>query len=649
MTTKAERRCTECGAELLAATGSCPRCLLAYALEAPGEGAESTRRQEPLLSELQENFPHLEIRERIGEGGMGWVYRARHRELGRDIALKILAATVADEPRFAERFVREARALARLDHPAIVRVHDFGCSGGYWHLMMELVEGVNLRQRLAHGALAPAEALAIVPQLCSALQYAHEHGVVHRDIKPDNVLIATDGRVKLADFGLAKLIDPPADLGRTDSGVVMGTLHYMAPEQLHRPRDVDQRADIYSLGVLLYEMLTGELPLGRFQTPSQRVRVDVRIDDIVLKLLATEPERRYQKVAQVSRDLAAVADGAPGGLPWTRRFEVGWGGWLAFALVGWSVFWLKVVRGAEGGDWSYQTKLLLVTLFHFAVLVRLGSKRAGRASPQRAALQQVIGALCATGLFFAGGAVFARGALEALDALCPEYVSAAADVESVAQVATQTAAAFADVSREPPALLADPAPPPALWRRLSLVLLGALLWMVGGAVFALACWREATAWRVLRLSAVALGPALVPALALALWWSSAITGSAPREAVRGVVVRELDVDATLARLRSAAAGLGFGVVAQFEVELTLTPRDEHVAQRRCVVIGLEQRSPWRRWRLHDRRPPYRQHPEILVRLTQEPDGRTRVEHHAGWTSRPFQAREFAKLARTIAG
>src|SRR5262249_10626203 len=146
------------------------------------------------------------------------------------------------------------------------------------------VDGVNLRHVLREGRLKPEEALKIVPQICEALQYAHEQGGVHRDIKPENILVDKRGPVKIADFGLAKLLGQKAAAsGLTGSRQVMGTPHYMAPEQMERPLEVDHRADIYSLGVVFYEMLTGELPLGRFAPPSQRVEVDVRLDEVVLR------------------------------------------------------------------------------------------------------------------------------------------------------------------------------------------------------------------------------------------------------------------------------------------------------------------------------------------------------------------------------
>src|SRR6185503_9193185 len=170
-------------------------------------------------------------------------------------------------------------------------IHDFGQTDGLFWLVMEYVDGTNIRQAMRAGQIEPKEALAIVPQICDALQYAHEHGVVHRDIKPENVMLDKSGRVKVADFGLAKLMEHgPADASLTVAGQVMGTPHYMAPEQWEKPTTVDHRADIYSLGVVFYEMLTGELPLGRFEPPSHRVAMDVRFDEIVLRTLEKSPE-----------------------------------------------------------------------------------------------------------------------------------------------------------------------------------------------------------------------------------------------------------------------------------------------------------------------------------------------------------------------
>ncbi|MGA2051669.1 MAG: serine/threonine-protein kinase [Opitutales bacterium] len=263
----------------------------------------------PKPEQLAVSFPQLEILEFIGQGGMGAVYKARQPALDRLVALKILTPQVGDDPGFAERFTREARALALLSHPNIVAVHDFGQSGGFPYFIMEYVDGLNLRQIERAGKLAPREALQIIPQICEALQFAHDEGIVHRDIKPENILVDKRGRVKIADFGLAKLLgrDLPGGAPITEAGHVIGTPHYMAPEQVEHPLEVDHRADIYSLGVVFYEMLTGELPLGKFAVPSQKAAMDQRLDDVVLRALEKEPQQRYQQASEVKTAVETIA------------------------------------------------------------------------------------------------------------------------------------------------------------------------------------------------------------------------------------------------------------------------------------------------------------------------------------------------------
>ncbi len=260
-------------------------------------------------AEIAEHFPNLEVLGLLGEGGMGVVYKARQRTLDRIVALKVLPPRDDLDAGFSDRFAREARALARLDHPNIVRVHEFGEEDGLFYLVMEYVEGVTLRDVIEGHEMAPTQALSVVPQICDALQYAHDQGVVHRDIKPENVLLGTDGAVKIADFGLAKIVGAVEDRTLTRHGQVMGTLHYMAPEQIEHPGDVDHRADIYSLGVVFYELLTGELPIGRFDPPSERVQVDVRLDRVVLRALQKRRDQRYQRASDVKTDVSAVSSG----------------------------------------------------------------------------------------------------------------------------------------------------------------------------------------------------------------------------------------------------------------------------------------------------------------------------------------------------
>ncbi len=268
----------------------------------------------------------------LGTGGMGVVYRARHLQLARTVALKVLARTFASDPEFIERFRREAKALAALSHPNVVMVYDFGIERGLPWLAMEYVDGVSLRKLITERRLPPEEALGIVPQLCDALEYAHAAGIVHRDIKPENILIDRTGAVKIADFGLSKMLDRAARGGTlTGTDVAMGTPHYMAPEQFENFRGVDHRADIFSMGVVFYEMLTGELPLGRFHPPSRKARVNSRLDEIVMKTLEREPDERYQRAREVKRDLTGMSVGAPPprhGLKYTANVP-----WWVFVLV----------------------------------------------------------------------------------------------------------------------------------------------------------------------------------------------------------------------------------------------------------------------------------------------------------------------------
>jgi tRNA A-37 threonylcarbamoyl transferase component Bud32 len=285
--------------------GLCPACALERAASVPSTGISGRHTPPQTIEDIAPQFPDLEILELLGAGGMGAVYKARQPQLDRTVALKILSHDLAQEPAFVERFNREGKMLARLSHPNIVAIFDFGTAGPYCYLLMEYVDGVNLRQAMRTGGFKPQEALVLVQDVCSALQFAHEEGILHRDIKPENILIDSKGRVKIADFGIAKLVGAgtPSDVTLTLQGSILGSPHYMAPEQIETPGDVDQRADIYSLGVVLYEMLTGELPIGRFALPSEKAAMDARIDAIVLRTLEKEREYRYQTVSELRTDV----------------------------------------------------------------------------------------------------------------------------------------------------------------------------------------------------------------------------------------------------------------------------------------------------------------------------------------------------------
>jgi len=302
--------------------GLCPECLIQAGFPTGLETESAAGRSAfvpPPIADLAKLFPQLEILELIGKGGMGAVYKARQKQLDRIVALKILPPDIGADPLFAERFAREAKALAKLNHPGIVTLYEFGESGGQFYFLMEFVDGVNLRQLLQTGRVSSREALAIVPQICDALQFAHDQGIVHRDIKPENILLDRRGRVKVADFGLAKIMandsEPAAVQGSaagsvnlTEAGKVMGTPNYMSPEQIIAPAEVDHRADIYALGVVFYQMLTGELPGKRIAAPSSKVHIDVRLDEIVLRALEKKPELRYQQASELKTKVETIVE-----------------------------------------------------------------------------------------------------------------------------------------------------------------------------------------------------------------------------------------------------------------------------------------------------------------------------------------------------
>ena len=282
------------------------------------------------IDELAPFFPQLEILECLGRGGMGVVYKARQKSLNRLVALKLIAPERAGDADFAWRFEKEAQALAALNHPHIVAVHDFGQAGGFYFLLMVYVDGVNLRQLLQSRRLTPAEALSIIPPVCDALQCAHSMGIVHRDIKPENLLLDRRGVVKIADFGVAKIAaqhsgvesSPEHDsTSESRATFAFGSADYAAPEQRNAAA-LDHRADLYSLGVVLYEMLTGERPKDPWEPPSRRVQVDIRIDEIVLRALERTPELRFATAAEFRTKVEEVRRGSISHRRWNTPRKV---------------------------------------------------------------------------------------------------------------------------------------------------------------------------------------------------------------------------------------------------------------------------------------------------------------------------------------
>jgi serine/threonine protein kinase len=310
-TPRNQEDCPQCGVVLYGGvlSGLCPKCLLQGLRGTPAEGTETLwpPSVEVLAKAMRGNG--VEPIEFIGRGGMGAVYKGRQYSLNRIVALKVMPQAPDDGSiihRF-QRFKREARSLARLSHRNVVGVYDFELAGDFLYFTMDFVDGQTLRQRLKSGPLSPSYAFKLFLQLCDGLQHAHQSRVIHRDVKPENLLVDEGGVLKIVDFGLAKLNGAGAsNEWKTLDNRRMGTPHYMAPEQVEKPQAVDHRADIYSAGVVLYEMLTGELPLGRFSAPSQKANVDSSLDTVLFRALEKDLTRRYQDIREFKRAVVAA-------------------------------------------------------------------------------------------------------------------------------------------------------------------------------------------------------------------------------------------------------------------------------------------------------------------------------------------------------
>ena len=291
--------CRTCGGPVSGpeSSSNCPRCLLKMGIDEPTIAQDLQRFDLPTPQQLDRAIPRLDVIDLIAHGGMGAVYRARQPELDRIVAIKVLPAELSRNHVFAERFAQEARTLAKLNHPNIVTIHDSGIASGWCYIVMEHVEGITLRDAISQKSISPEHALDMVPELCDALKAAHRQGIIHRDIKPENILLSRDGFAKIADFGIAKLL---SNVGESEFNA--GTRRYMAPEQMVGNPDIDHRADIYSLGVVLYELLTGKVPGEEFIPPSKTAGIDQRLDLVIRKTLERRPELRYQDVKEIAEE-----------------------------------------------------------------------------------------------------------------------------------------------------------------------------------------------------------------------------------------------------------------------------------------------------------------------------------------------------------
>lgn len=321
--------------------------------------------------------PNYRILEKIGEGGMGVVYRAHDNRLNREVAIKVLRVDPsrrlpAEKVREIQaRFYKEAQAAARLNHPNIVAIHQVGHSGGQPYIVMEYLRGKSLLEKMEE-PLAMREVIRIAIQICEALDYAHSQGVIHRDVKPDNIVVMEDGRAKIADFGIARIED--ADVGLTQAGVLLGSPAYCSPEQLRDFSNVDGRADLFSLGVILYQWLTGKLPFEGSSSPEIITRILTKdpmlprslnpeippsLEALMMRALAKDPSERIGSAREFRAGLERIlhlVEGAPAEvLGPTAPLEVPKGkrsrlpvlltGILLLALVGYGVMSLMGERG----------------------------------------------------------------------------------------------------------------------------------------------------------------------------------------------------------------------------------------------------------------------------------------------------------------
>jgi hypothetical protein len=311
--------CPECGTTLPPGADptqrfvECPECGARVDLATDDEGTRvATPGDETALLTRVLGRGRYRIDSLLGRGGMGTVYRGTQLNLDREVAIKVLSPELTGNEAFRRRFRREAGALAALDHPNIVTVHDLDVEDGLHYIVMAYVAGpdgppLSLRELMVE-PLEEELALRVVQQTCSALSYAHGRGIVHRDIKPGNILLDAQGNAKLADFGIARVAAAQGvEQTLTVPGSVMGTLRYMAPEQKLDAASADARSDLYSLGVVFYEMLTGQVPEGRFELPAQaRQGLDPRLDGIVDRALRAAAEQRYQSAEEMARDLSSI-------------------------------------------------------------------------------------------------------------------------------------------------------------------------------------------------------------------------------------------------------------------------------------------------------------------------------------------------------
>jgi len=246
---------------------------------------------------------------KIGQGGIASIYKAKQESLNRDVAIKVLSTQLTDDPDIVRRFERESMVVANLSHPNIVHIIDKGKTGNRYYFVMDYIDGTSLREVIDTDKVSLKNKCEMIIQVCKALDYAHKNGIIHRDIKPANILIDRQGNALVADFGIAQIVSTP-ETEMTASDIIMGTMSYMSPEQKISSTNVDQTTDIYALGIIIYEILCGKKPLGRFKLPSEiKPELGLQYDNIIANCLAQEPKDRYQTAVELKDDLLEIMGG----------------------------------------------------------------------------------------------------------------------------------------------------------------------------------------------------------------------------------------------------------------------------------------------------------------------------------------------------
>ncbi|MFC0019614.1 protein kinase domain-containing protein [Roseibacillus persicicus] len=290
-----KEKCRSCGRELTRGeSGFCPSCLFGTAI---AQLAEQDEELAPAWEVMEDYLTDYEFHGELGRGGTGVVYEATERKSGEPVAVKVLAPSLAKNPEFVERFRREAKVMSELKHPSVVTVRTWGEQNGLLFLVMEYLPSGSLAELLQRvKRLSLEEAVSLLLPVCDGLDHSHQRGILHRDIKPGNLLLDTRGQLKVADFGLAKILGRESEAGLTVTNATMGTPRYMAPEQMAEGGVVDARTDVYALGVVLYEMLTGKTPGGNFALPSELLPVGEKVDEVILKAMSDQASDRFRSI-----------------------------------------------------------------------------------------------------------------------------------------------------------------------------------------------------------------------------------------------------------------------------------------------------------------------------------------------------------------